>query len=36
MAKNFRDNEEKKFIFEIEKEFLFSWEEVIDSLIRKN
>jgi hypothetical protein len=35
MTKNIRDDEEKEFIFKIEKKLLFSWEDVKNSLIKK-
>jgi hypothetical protein len=35
MIKNIRDDEEKGFIFKIEKKLLFNWEEVVNSLIKK-
>jgi hypothetical protein len=35
MTKNIRDDKEEEFIFKIEKELSLSWEEAVNSLIRK-
>jgi hypothetical protein len=36
ITKNFRDDEEEEFILEIEEILLFSWEEIVDCLIKKS